>query len=457
MLGLIERIAADAVTVIALEDLHWSDRSTRDLLRFLVRNLTQGRVMLIGTYRTDELNERHPFLTLLAELGRSGQVDRFELAPFTRSEVHDQLAGILGRPPDRALVARLHDRGGGNAFFTEELLAVAERGEERIGLTLRETLLARVGGLSAVRPGTSCAWSPWPVNPRGTTSWQRWRGWSRPSIAAALREAIDRHLLLAGDDEVMQFRHGLLREAVYDELLPGERLALHAAVAAAVEALHPDQETDAAVASELAHHWYEARDVRQALPALLRAGRAAERMFAFGNAFAHFHLALSLWPSEMESVDGHDAPGAEDADRRGGRPDRRIRSGDRAGTRALDDDSALEPDADAHRRACSSVSRSITSESGNPDAAQPVALSCARPSARPILLRSREPRCWASWPRRWGCSAISTSPTASPRKRSQRRGRSARPRPRSARWAASAATPPRSEMPPRACEPCARR
>src|SRR4029079_15452505 len=148
VLGLIERIAVDAVTVIALEDLHWSDRSTRDLLRFLVRNLTQGRVMVVGTYRTDELNERHPFLNLLAELGRDGQVERFELAPFTRVEVHDQLAGILGRPPDRTLVAQLHDRGGGNAFFTEELLAVAERGEQRIGLSLRETLLARVGGLS---------------------------------------------------------------------------------------------------------------------------------------------------------------------------------------------------------------------------------------------------------------------------------------------------------------------
>src|SRR4029079_4582746 len=145
----IERIAVDAVTVIALEDLHWSDRSTRDLLRFLVRNLTQGRVMVVGTYRTDELNERHPFLTLLAELGRSGQVERFELAPFTRVEVHAQLARILCHAPDRPLVARLHDRCGGNAFFTEELLAVAERGEERIGLTLRETLLARVGALSS--------------------------------------------------------------------------------------------------------------------------------------------------------------------------------------------------------------------------------------------------------------------------------------------------------------------
>jgi DNA-binding CsgD family transcriptional regulator len=130
----------------------------------------------------------------------------------------------------------------------------------------------------------------------------------QPEIAAALREAIDRHLLLAGDNEVMQFRHNLLREAVYDELLPGERLALHAAVAAAVDALHTDPQIDAAVASELAHHWYEARDTHHALPALLRAGRAAERMFAFGNAFAHFHLALSLWPADMQSADGMTLP-----------------------------------------------------------------------------------------------------------------------------------------------------
>ena len=100
----------------------------------------------------------------------------------------------------------------------------------------------------------------------------------------------------------MQFRHGLVREAVYDELLPGERLALHAAVAAAVESIHADSDVDAAVASELAHHWYEARDARQALPALLRAGWAAERMFAFGNAFAHYHLALSLWPTSTETI-----------------------------------------------------------------------------------------------------------------------------------------------------------
>ncbi len=301
VLGLIERVATDAVTVIVLEDLHWSDRSTRDMLRFLVRNLTHGRVVLIGTYRTDELNERHPFLTLLAELGRSGQVERIELDPFTRSEVHDQLAGILGSPPDRALVTRLHERGGGNAFFIEELLVVEQRGEQRLGLTLRETLLARIGGLSTASrhllrvvavAGQSARHDVLAIVTRMEPA----------EMALALREAIDRSLLVAGVDEVMQFRHGLVREAVYDELLPGERLALHAAVAAAVESIHADSDVDAAVASELAHHWYEARDARQALPALLRAGWAAERMFAFGNAFAHYHLALSLWPTSTETI-----------------------------------------------------------------------------------------------------------------------------------------------------------
>ena len=371
VLGLIERIAADKPTVIALEDLHWSDRSTRDLLRFLVRNLTHSRVMLIGTYRIDELSERHPFLNLLAELGRSGQVERFELAPFTPSEVHDQLAGILGNPPARPLVARLHERGGGNPFFTEELLAVAERGEQRIGLTLRDILLARVGGLSTASrdllrvvavAGRSARHDVLAIVTRMEQS----------EIAGALREAVHRHLLQADDNEVMQFRHGLHREAVYDELLPGERLALHAAVAGAVEAVHAGLDVDAAAASELAHHWYEARDSQRALPALLRAGLAAERMFAFGNAFAHDHLALSLWPAGTLSVEGMT------------RQDLRVRTAQAAALTgayhraialiraALDDDSAAEPDL---MRTGALLERLAVYHlgSGNPDAAQPVA------------------------------------------------------------------------------------
>jgi DNA-binding CsgD family transcriptional regulator/tetratricopeptide (TPR) repeat protein len=372
VLGLIERIAADTATVIALEDLHWSDRSTRDMLRFLMRNLTHGRVVLIGTYRTDELNERHPFLTLLAELGRSGQVERIELAPFTPDEVHDQLAGILGRDPDRALVARLHERGGGNAFFTEELLAVEQRGEQRLGLTLRETLLARVGGLSTAArallrvvavAGQSARHDVLAI----VTHMEH------AEMAAALREAVDRHLLLAGDDEVMQFRHGLLREATYEELLPGERLALHAAVAAAVETVHAGLDIDAAVASELAHHWYEARDGRQALPALLRAGHAAERMFAFGNALAHYNLALSLWPPTTEAVEGLTHLDLTMRTAEAAAVTGAYRRAIELVQAALDAESVGEPDP---MRTGMLLERLAVYHlgSGNPDAAQPVAL-----------------------------------------------------------------------------------
>jgi DNA-binding CsgD family transcriptional regulator/tetratricopeptide (TPR) repeat protein len=126
--------------------------------------------------------------------------------------------------------------------------------------------------------------------------------------------------------------------------LPGERLALHAAVAAAVEAMHDDAQVDATVASELAHHWYEARDATRALPALLRAGRAAEQMFAFGNAFAHFHLARSLWPPGTDAVEAMThrelTMRTAEAAAKTGAYDRAI-----ALVRAaLDDDAGLEPD-----------------------------------------------------------------------------------------------------------------
>ena len=418
VLGLIERIAADAPTIVALEDLHWSDRSTRDLLRFLARNLTHGRTMLIGTYRTDELNERHPFLTLLAELGRSAPVERFELARFTPGEVRDQIAGILGHAPDRPLVARLHERGGGNPFFTEELLAVAERGEQRMGLTLREALLARVGGLSTTSRDVLRVVAVAGQSAREDVLALVTR--MEPSdIASALREAVDRYLLQAGDDGVMQFRHGLLQEAVNDELLPGERLALHAAVAEAVESLHADLDMDATVASELAHHWYEARDARQSLPALLRAGQAAERVFAYGNAFAHFHLALSLWPTLTEAVDGMT------------RQELRMRTAEAAALTA------------SYRRAidlvlgrwtttwpssrtrcaparCSSGWPRITSGRVTPMRRSPSRAVRSRSYPR-TPRRSRARRCRASSRTRLGCRATSTSPIAWPKKPSRPR------------------------------------
>jgi predicted ATPase len=103
LLGLLGRLGEQAPVVLVVEDLHWADRSTRDLLAFLVRNLHAERVLLVATYRSDELHRRHPMRPFLAELARGGRAQRVDLAPFGREELAALLAGTPAsrrpRPP----------------------------------------------------------------------------------------------------------------------------------------------------------------------------------------------------------------------------------------------------------------------------------------------------------------------------------------------------------------------
>jgi predicted ATPase len=165
-LALIERLSSERPLVVALEDLHWSDPATRDLLVFLVRNLRRGRVLLIGTFRTDDLERGDPLLVRLAELGRHANVERLELPPLGLEEQRKQLAGILGRRVTRDLAERIHVRSGGNPFFAEELLAgetigsglpTLDAGDDRraragaddaLPTSLREILAGRIASLS---------------------------------------------------------------------------------------------------------------------------------------------------------------------------------------------------------------------------------------------------------------------------------------------------------------------
>ena len=98
MLGLLERLATRAPVLFVVEDLHWSDRSTRDLLGFLVRNLRDEPITLVLTYRSDDLHRRHPLLPFLAELDRTGRVERLELKPLGLDEAGAQLRAIAGHP-----------------------------------------------------------------------------------------------------------------------------------------------------------------------------------------------------------------------------------------------------------------------------------------------------------------------------------------------------------------------
>ncbi|MEA2293288.1 MAG: hypothetical protein QOE86_927, partial [Solirubrobacteraceae bacterium] len=123
VLELLDRLGADGGLLLCIEDLHWADRATRAFVAYLATALCSERVLVVATYRPDELHRRHPLRPLLAELERDVRARRVELRPFTRDELAEQLCDILGSPPSEELLDRLWARSEGNALFAEELLA----------------------------------------------------------------------------------------------------------------------------------------------------------------------------------------------------------------------------------------------------------------------------------------------------------------------------------------------
>ena len=172
---------------------------------------------------------------------------------------------------------------------------MAAAGRGTLSPTLRDTLLARHRALDAAR-------RPWSASRRRaagrstTGSWRRRPGCPEPALTEALARRRCSHHVLKARDDGFAFRHALLQEVAYAELLPGERARLHAAFAAALEA-RPDLAggNAATVAAEIAHHWLRAGDKPRALAAAVRAGSEAERIGALAEAARHHRRALELW------------------------------------------------------------------------------------------------------------------------------------------------------------------
>jgi DNA-binding CsgD family transcriptional regulator/tetratricopeptide (TPR) repeat protein len=296
LLDLVERIAAERPTVLVLEDLHWADQSTRDLLGFLVRGLRRPGLLLVLTYRTDELHRRHPLRPFLAELERIRWVERVELQRFDRPELVAQLTGILGEPPGADLVDEVFERAQGNPFFSEELVAAGAGLGGQLPPTLRDTLMARI----EVLPDRTQH-----VLRVAATAGRQVEHDVLAAVAElpdaelfdALRQAISAFVLVADNQrDAYAFRHALVQEAVYGDLLPGERSRLHAAYATTLAAREDPGGCDGATAAaELAHHWYAAHDMERALPAAVTAGLTAERVYAYAEAQRQFERALELW------------------------------------------------------------------------------------------------------------------------------------------------------------------
>ncbi|MFD5830622.1 helix-turn-helix transcriptional regulator [Lentzea sp. NPDC060358] len=290
VLGLLGDLSQQQRVLLVVEDLHWADASTRYLLSFLLSRLRSQRLLVVGTYRADDLHRSHPLRPLLSELVRLPAVDRLDLTPFNAADARRFVEALSDDLP-QDVVRQVAERSEGNAFFAEELTAVATCDDARsLPSALADVLLSRVESLS---PEAQHVVRVASVRGRRVRHYRLREVTGMTDIAfdAALRELVQHHLLVVEDDEVYAFRHALVREAVYGDLLPGERVRLHAGYAHHL-AQHLDERGAAAA---LAHHAFQSHDLPQALKASITASREAERAGAPAESLRHLEKALTLW------------------------------------------------------------------------------------------------------------------------------------------------------------------
>ncbi|MEU9115494.1 LuxR C-terminal-related transcriptional regulator, partial [Streptomyces sp. NPDC048483] len=299
---LLERLAADRTLILALEDLHWADRSTRELLSYLLRALIGSRLLIVATYRSDDLHRRHPLRPALAEYERLHSVTRLPLPRFDRTEVRRQLAAIRGELPAEQELDRVFARSEGNAFFVEELASSLLEGfPGGISDSLRDLLLVRVEALpdEVQRVVRIVAEGGSEVEFRLLVTVT---GLAEDELIEALRSAVGAAVLQPYDEgESYSFRHALMREAVAGDLLPGERSRLSRRYAEALEA-DPTLVRSEERAGRLAGYWFGARDPARALPAVIAAAAAARGRHAFAEQHQLLERALELWEDAPEEL-----------------------------------------------------------------------------------------------------------------------------------------------------------
>ena len=295
--ALLRDVSARQPVVVAIEDLHWADQTTRALLISLLRARGLDDVLMIGTYRSDELHRRHPLLQFLAEIERTVRCERIDLAPLPDSVISELATAILGEQPSEPTGRDLSRRSGGNPFYVEEILAAGLAGD-RLPEGVRHVVLARSQalGADAIRCVQAASTLAAPVDRlvlRATTELD-------PASHQAAIDELCRERFLVEDPEGFRFRHDLVREVFLDELLPGERTALFARAAAALERHQPRR------LGEIARLHTAGAQLGEALRASMSAASAAEAIGAMAEASESYGRALDIWhrvdrPAELAS------------------------------------------------------------------------------------------------------------------------------------------------------------
>ena len=289
VLSLLSELAAESPVLLVIEDLHWADASTRHLVTFLARMLHRERVAIIGTYRTDDLHRRHPLRSVIAELLRLPMVALVELGPLSVPALAEILSNGQNAPSplSAATLNSLVERAEGNAYYAEELLTASSCAEGTLPTGLAALLLSRVERVSdaaqqVLRAAAVAGGGADDDLVRAAS------GLPDDVYEEAVREAAGHQLLAFDEPDGYRFRHALLREAVYADLMPGERTRLHARIASLLAGVP-------GAAAELAHHSMASHDIPGAFAASVQAGIEADRLGAPAEAHRHYDLALELW------------------------------------------------------------------------------------------------------------------------------------------------------------------
>ncbi len=289
---LLERLSRTTPLLVVVEDAHWADRSTRELLTFLFVRGFEGPVSLVVSYRSDDVHRRHPLRTALAEWSRIPTVHRLQLAPLPDHDVRALVRVLHPDPLQEKDIQTILTRAEGNAFFAEELLGATQLPGRSLPADLADLLLVRLDRLDeTTRSVVRAAAVAGRRVPHRLLAQVVEHG--SADLDHAVRQAVDSHVLVPGRDDTYAFRHALLAEAVYDDLLPGERVRLHAAYVAAL------QEGEVpGTAAELARHARAAHDTGTAVRASIEAGDEAMRVGAPQEAARHYEVALELLGAE---------------------------------------------------------------------------------------------------------------------------------------------------------------
>jgi len=300
MLTLLGRLADSGPVILVIEDTHWADESTRSLLAFLIGQQRElPGVLVMATFRSDELHRAHPLRPMLAELARTDWVRRIELPRLTRRETGQLASQILGRELDPALVTRLYARSEGNPLFAEELIRCADLDRE-LPESLRDLLLGTVQQLpDATRAVLRVASSG--IEPYGHALLAVVSGLDEDALTAALRPAVTANVLI-GSGDGYSYRHALICEAVNGDLLPGEDERQHARYASAIDA-DPPLAGPGRAAIEAAHHWYWSGDAVRGLSGAWRAVAQVTQSVAHAERLALLGRVLRLWDQVPDAAE----------------------------------------------------------------------------------------------------------------------------------------------------------